>query len=205
MPLSPGTTSGYDIQRSGVPSPPLPHAPTHIHGGTDEIDGDRLDIDYVPTCYTPDPAGGGVTSTQELAAHLAGINDALCAAAVEKLQSYGFTLSIAVPNAGTAFCDFGQVATSAAPMTTNHAGSFRGASIRVDVVDLARSYELRFQKNGVTVETLALPSGTLRAATSTFTTALAVTDDIAVLLVRTAGVGKSTFRNASITLVLQEA
>jgi hypothetical protein len=77
MPLSPGSHSGYDIQRSGVPSPPLPHAPTHIHGGTDEIDGDRLDIDFVPLYYTPDPAGGGVASTQELAAHLAGIDNEL--------------------------------------------------------------------------------------------------------------------------------
>ena len=29
------------------------HAASHIRGGTDEIDGDKLDIDWNPTNYTP--------------------------------------------------------------------------------------------------------------------------------------------------------
>lgn len=88
MPAVIGRGAGYDLPRSSGAGPVAPHAPTHIHGGTDEIDGDRLDIDYVPTNYTPDPIGGGVTSTQELAAHLAGIdNDFLTPAEHEDLDT----------------------------------------------------------------------------------------------------------------------
>jgi len=54
------------------------HANTHTHGGSDEIDGDRLDIDYLPYCYYPTTAPAEVTSLEELTAHLAGIDDKLC-------------------------------------------------------------------------------------------------------------------------------
>ncbi|KKN37901.1 hypothetical protein LCGC14_0758810 [marine sediment metagenome] len=57
-----------------VTDPPA-HAPTHIRGGTDEIDGDQLDIDFLPTNYTPDTSPAEVTSTEHLTAHLKGIDD----------------------------------------------------------------------------------------------------------------------------------
>ena len=57
-----------------VPNPVL-HAPTHISGGTDEIDGDQLDIDFVPTNYTPDTSPSEVTLTQHLTAKLKGIDN----------------------------------------------------------------------------------------------------------------------------------
>jgi hypothetical protein len=69
-------TNGAGVLSFGNPAPAA-HAPTHIHLGSDEIDGDRLDIDYTPTHYTPDTTPPEVTSTQELTAHLAGIDDAL--------------------------------------------------------------------------------------------------------------------------------
>ncbi len=53
---------------------PPPHAPTHIKGGTDEIDGDTLDIDFTPTGYIPDTTPPEVTDVAELSAHLAGID-----------------------------------------------------------------------------------------------------------------------------------
>lgn len=53
------------------------HAASHISGSGDEIDGDQLDIDYTPTNYTPNTSPGEVTTTQQLTAHLAGINAAL--------------------------------------------------------------------------------------------------------------------------------
>jgi hypothetical protein len=55
-----------------------PHAITHIEGGTDQIDGDKLNIDYSPICYSPDISPPEVTSTKELTAHLAGIDDYVC-------------------------------------------------------------------------------------------------------------------------------
>lgn len=75
-------SSWTEISKPTIPSPsnvPL-HSSRHIRGAADEIDGDRLDIDFIPTSYTPTTTGTGissVTSAQHLAAHLKGIDDAL--------------------------------------------------------------------------------------------------------------------------------
>ena len=53
------------------------HAATHISGGSDEIDGDKLDIDWNPTNYTPSTSPSEADSVDDLTAHLAGIDDAL--------------------------------------------------------------------------------------------------------------------------------
>lgn len=53
------------------------HATTHISGGDDEINGDQLDIDFVPPTYTPVNVVGLTTSTQHLTAHLKGIDNML--------------------------------------------------------------------------------------------------------------------------------
>jgi len=53
------------------------HAADHAFGGTDEIDGDTLGIDYSPSNYVPITAPSEVTDTHELTAHLAGINNAI--------------------------------------------------------------------------------------------------------------------------------
>lgn len=50
------------------------HASTHIRGGSDIIDGDRLTIDYVPTNYTRNSAASGAGNVTDLTAHLAGID-----------------------------------------------------------------------------------------------------------------------------------
>jgi hypothetical protein len=55
------------------------HASRHVSGGADQIDGDVLDITYVPTNYTRDITPPEVTSLVELTAHLAGIDNALAA------------------------------------------------------------------------------------------------------------------------------
>ena len=69
-------TNGAGILSFGAPTPAA-HAPTHVHNGSDEIDGDVLDITYVPTNYTRDITPPEVTSVEELTAHLAGIDNAL--------------------------------------------------------------------------------------------------------------------------------
>jgi len=53
------------------------HAARHVMGSEDEIDGDKLDIDYTPTNYTPDTTPAEATSVDHLAAHLAGIDNIL--------------------------------------------------------------------------------------------------------------------------------
>lgn len=56
---------------------PAAHASDHISGGTDEIDGDQLDIDWNPTNYTPTTSPTEATSLDHLTAHLAGIDAAI--------------------------------------------------------------------------------------------------------------------------------
>lgn len=56
------------------------HGTTHIRGGNDVIDGDRLQVDYVPTAYTRDTASPGAGAATDLTAHLGGIDDYLMSA-----------------------------------------------------------------------------------------------------------------------------
>jgi len=50
------------------------HASTHITGQSDEIDGDKLDIDWDPSNYVPSTDPDEVDSVDNLTAHLAGID-----------------------------------------------------------------------------------------------------------------------------------
>lgn len=61
------------------------HASTHIQGAVDVIDGDKLEITYVPTHYVRDITPPEVDDVTQLTAHLAGIDDAI-ASASEDLQ-----------------------------------------------------------------------------------------------------------------------
>lgn len=53
------------------------HASTHITGAADVIDGDRLNISYVPSWYTRNSAASGAANVQDLTAHLNGIDTRL--------------------------------------------------------------------------------------------------------------------------------
>lgn len=52
------------------------HSPTHISGGTDEIEADLLNITFVPSRYVRTPTAPS-TLVEELTSHLAGIDFAL--------------------------------------------------------------------------------------------------------------------------------
>jgi hypothetical protein len=57
---------------------PPSHASTHIDGGSDAIDGDKVEITWTPTNYTRDGTNPAETdSDDDLAAHLKGIDDEL--------------------------------------------------------------------------------------------------------------------------------
>lgn len=75
------------------------------------------------------------------------------------------------------------------------AGTIDNASIQVNTADAARSYNLSIRVNGVEVATLVLPAGSTGADTCTSPLSAAVNcgDVITAFLVRTAGVGGSTF------------
>lgn len=63
-----GNVDGVDVSA---------HAALHERGGADEIDGDHLDIDFTPTNYTPSITPAEAANVDDLAAHLAGIDDSL--------------------------------------------------------------------------------------------------------------------------------
>jgi len=86
------------------------HASTHITGQSDEIDGDKLDIDWTPTYYQPSTTPAEADNVDNLTAHLYGIDQrlqytryynrgiSLNAAAVSTLGT--FTTLISAPGAG---------------------------------------------------------------------------------------------------------
>lgn len=63
------------------------HASSHIRGGSDIIDADRAQIDYVPTAYTRNSGATGAGANTDLTAHLAGIDGAFTPALVTSLPS----------------------------------------------------------------------------------------------------------------------
>ena len=50
------------------------HASRHVRSGADPIDGDTLDIDFVPLVYVRTLVGSMTTDVQELTSHLKGID-----------------------------------------------------------------------------------------------------------------------------------
>lgn len=60
------------------------HADTHIKDGSDETDGDKIDIDWNPTNYTPDTTPTEVDNVDHLTAHLYGIDQAFAAILASK-------------------------------------------------------------------------------------------------------------------------
>ena len=55
------------------------HAAKHIQAGAEEIDGDKLDIDFTPSNYTPALVTDISTHLDHLASHLQGIDTKLVA------------------------------------------------------------------------------------------------------------------------------
>ncbi|MDP3987433.1 MAG: hypothetical protein Q8P81_04380 [Nanoarchaeota archaeon] len=53
------------------------HSLRHLYTGSDEIDGDRLGIDYVPTNYTRNGSISEAGNVKDLSAHLSGIDQKL--------------------------------------------------------------------------------------------------------------------------------
>lgn len=53
------------------------HGSSHVRGGADVIDGDRLTVDYVPTNYTRNSSASGAGDNTDLTAHLSGLDNQL--------------------------------------------------------------------------------------------------------------------------------
>jgi microcystin-dependent protein len=69
------------------------HASNHIRAGSDIVDGDRLQVDYVPSYYTSDSSDVNAGATTDLTAHLKGIDNALVFATNAQTASYSLLLA----------------------------------------------------------------------------------------------------------------
>lgn len=69
--------NGSDWVNASVEGSSFTHASAHITGASDEIDGDKLDVDWDPTYYTPATVNSYSTSADNLTSHLKGIDTAI--------------------------------------------------------------------------------------------------------------------------------
>jgi len=75
------------------------HAASHVRGGSDIIDADRAQIDYVPSFYIRDSSPVQAGATTDLTAHLKGIDTKLQAPSTLTVsRDYNWTATINNPN-----------------------------------------------------------------------------------------------------------
>lgn len=88
---------GYRLAKHGqVASSPYYGEDRHTYGGGDEINGDHLGIDFLPSSYTPTPGAPYSTSSAHLSAHLKGIDTKLSADYLTVLSSGALTAGTVV-------------------------------------------------------------------------------------------------------------
>jgi len=116
-------------------------------------------------------------------------------------SGWNFSVSQAVPASGTLYLSTGRVFTSSVPVIATESLTLSGVSIGVDKPDIVRGFSLDVLVNGVVVFALPLPAGTVKQS-SQFLALVDSGDEIALRIVKTSGSGKSSFKNAVISLVL---
>lgn len=159
-------TSWVNASVEGAVSPD-PHASSHIRGATDEVDGDKVDIDWNPSVYTPATASGFSTSIDDLTSHLKGIDTAIGTKHTFSAASTLTDIGVVVPVDGSGCTVDTVVETGAITSATVNVG---GSGYQVDdVLDVAGG-----TGGKVKVATLtgsAVATVTIQAAGSGYTTA----------------------------------
>jgi hypothetical protein len=118
-------------------------------------------------------------------------------------NKYSFGRSAAVPAGGT--LQLFATGQTLQGFRAIRAGKITGLSLRVNVVDAARAYQLQVFINGVlSTAVLALPVSTLSVSTTALYVAVAAGDIITTFVVRTAGAGASTFGDEAALVELTE-
>lgn len=124
------------------------------------------------------------------------------------LGLYRYSANNGVPAGGTRFLStFQNIATSSTGDRIIRASVLRGVSVKVDVVDAARSFDINVlsPSSGVPViiATLTLPVSTIGAQTSSLSVALATGAELGAQIVRATGAGASTFSNINVSVLLE--
>jgi len=121
------------------------HASTHITGGGDEIDGDKLDIDWTPSGYTPTTSPTEADNADNLTAHLAGVDNRIGAR-----ETVSYSASVAIDMDASPYQEItltGNIALS----TTNRAGSGRAKSVAVILLSSGGDYTITLDANIVVI------------------------------------------------------
>jgi len=95
-PLAVGAGSGITVNADSIEVNPA----DLISGGSAEIDGDKIDIDWNPSNYTPTTSPSEVDNVDQLTAHLAGIDNALAGISTENIYQEMHTITSAEETAG---------------------------------------------------------------------------------------------------------
>jgi len=167
-----GPGSGLDadtldgIEASGFAT--STHAATHIQGGTDELDGDRVDVDVTLSNITPDVTPPEVTDVKHLGAILKGIDNALSALAgdtvvVQIHEGLHSTNSGTYTTVARMLIDFDRLPTTTPEFSWNQteAPGAPGGSVRLrNVTDGSDLFEATgITTGGIKTETVTLPTG----------------------------------------------
>ena len=138
-----------EVGNSGTVRPT--HGTAHINGAADAIDGDRLQIDYLPSTYARNSAASGATQVSDLTAHLGGVDSYL-----KRLQAASSAPSS--PSTGWLWYDTSvsllKVYNGSAWVTTALSGSVVQTVVRRS--DVRTTYAANNSGNGTNVAELVL-------------------------------------------------
>lgn len=180
------------------------HAPTHVDGGIDEIDGDLIDITFNPTNYVPDDSIVEANDVDDLAAHLKGIDDAIGSGGgggSTKLSRFQFNQNISIPENSILFLKNGETVTSASPLVFGGDGTLEGLTISVDTADLSGDYNFHVLINGSIVETTILGAGSTTTVDISYSSAFSSGDQLSIYAERRTGAAaKSIFDEISVII-----
>lgn len=152
----------------------------------------------------------GTISPLIISVVLHGDNDAWDLSSIEdtRLLTHRYSSTGGVPGAGTRFLQAGTVATSSVGDQLPMATTLVGASIRVDVIDASRSYNLQIlsSPSGVAtvLATLVLPVSTISVVNFSLSVSISSNVELGARLVLATGAGASTFSNIIVNVFLEE-
>jgi hypothetical protein len=166
------------------PRPPNTHAASHLTGQADEIDGDRLNIDYVPTSYTRDSSATEATVAEDLTAHLKGIDNVLNGVAGN--EKYVFACGRNKSTSDSYLNSIDGTPTNVAGFVLFTAATLVGISVSTNG---AETYDIHVRKNGVVTDLATLVVAAVAKESGSFNVAFAAEDEVQVYLEGT-GVNK---------------
>ena len=132
------------------------HAADHIQGGSDEVDGDHLDIDFTPSVYTPSTSPAEASDVNHLTAHLAGVDDFLLRTPTTQTVGTTYTISDAAVTGGAH--DTTHILSHSSPSTITVTMGTAVAGTWAFIIQSGGDYPLTFVGDtGITVD--ASPAG----------------------------------------------